>query len=98
MAPRMQALARLQTQEQSRKCLMYLGVLVTIAVGGIDIGIVLLVKLRKFFEEQYVVFCRGGGPLTHKHFQMIVNGNFTSLLVLSKKIKVCLGWEVSRSL
>ena len=41
----------------------------TITMGGTDIGIALLVKLRKFIEEKYVVFCRDGGPLTHKHFQ-----------------------------
>ena len=37
----------------------------------------------------------GGGALTHKHFQMRVKGNFIILEVLSKKIKVCLGWNVS---
>ena len=31
--------------------------------------------------------------LTHKHFQMTVKGNFSSLLVLNKKIKVCLSWD-----
>ena len=36
-----------------------------------------------------------GGALTHKHFQMMVKENFSSLLVLNKKIKVCLGWDVS---
>ena len=38
---------------------------------------------------------RGGGALTHKHFQMIVKGNFIILEVLSKKIKVYLGWDAS---
>lgn len=36
---------------------------------------------------------KGGGALTHKHFQMMMKGNFTSLAVLNKKIKVCLGWH-----
>ena len=39
---------------------------------------------------------RGGGALTHKHFQMIVKWNFIILEVLSKKIKVYLGWDASR--
>jgi hypothetical protein len=30
-----------------------------------------------------------------KHFQIVVKENFTSLLVLNKKIKVCLGWDES---
>ena len=30
-----------------------------------------------------------------KHFQTTVKDNFTSLLVLNKKIKVCLGWDES---
>lgn len=67
----------------------------TIVMGGTDIGIALLVKLRKFIKEEYIVLCREGGPLTHKHFQMVVDGNFTSLLVLNKQIKVCLRWDVS---
>lgn len=28
-------------------------------------------------------------------FQMVVKGNFGSLLVLNKKIEVCMGWDVS---
>ena len=39
-----------------------------------------------------------GGALIHKHFQMVVKGNFTSLPVLNKKIKVCLGWYASPSM
>ena len=31
----------------------------------------------------------------HKHFQMIVKGNFRGLPMLNKKIKVCLGWDES---
>ena len=31
----------------------------------------------------------------HKHFQIIVKGNVGSVPVLNKKIKVCLGWDVS---
>ena len=33
-----------------------------------------------------------GGALTHKHFQMVMKGNPP---VLNKKIKVCLGWDVT---
>lgn len=36
---------------------------------------------------------RGGG-LTHKHFQ-VVKGDFSSLLALNKKSKICLGWVVN---
>ena len=36
-----------------------------------------------------------GEALTHKHFQMVVKRDFSSLPVLNKKIKVCLGWDVS---
>jgi len=32
-----------------------------------------------------------GGVLTHKHFQVVVKGNFSDLQVLNKKIKTCLG-------
>ena len=49
-------------------------------------------------EGKYIVgLCsiEGGGALTHKHFQMMIKGNFTIHAVLSKKIKVCLGWDVS---
>lgn len=34
-----------------------------------------------------------GGALTHKHFQVMVKGNFSSFPVLSKKIELCLGWD-----
>jgi hypothetical protein len=44
-----------------------------------------------------VVLCEKGGgvALTQKRFQMAVKGDFSNLLVLNKKIKVCLGWDVS---
>jgi hypothetical protein len=77
--------------------LKYFEVFVTIVVAGIDIDITLLVKLRKFIEEECMAeLCsmeRGGG-LTHEHFQMVMKGNFSSLMVLTKKVKVCLGWDV----
>lgn len=38
------------------------------------------------------------GVLMHKHFQMIVKGNFGSLLVLNKKFKVYLRWNESPSI
>lgn len=34
-----------------------------------------------------------GGALMHTHFQMVVKRNFSSLPVLNKNIKVCLGWD-----
>lgn len=79
-------------------CVKYFKVSMTIAVDGIDIDIGLFVNLRKFIEEECMsgLCCmEWGGALTHKHFQLIVIGNFSSLLVLNKNIKVCLGWDVS---
>ena len=35
------------------------------------------------------------GTVMHKHIQMVVKGNFNTLPVLNKKIKICLGWDVS---
>ena len=58
------------------------------AIGGLDFDIGLLVNLRSFFEEQCIAslrFLERGGALMHKHFQMLVKGNFNSLLVLNKK-------------
>ena len=72
--------------------------LVTIVVGGLDVDIAVLVKMKRFIEEQCIVGLRSmerGGVLTHKHLQMMVKDNFVSLLVLNKKIKVCLGWDES---
>jgi hypothetical protein len=62
-----------------------------------NINIALLVKLRKYICKGMHGRCsmERGGALTHKHFQMIANGNFTSLQALNKKIKVCLGWDGS---
>lgn len=34
-----------------------------------------------------------GGALIHKHFQMMVKGNFASPLVLNKITNVCVGWD-----
>lgn len=36
-----------------------------------------------------------GKVLAHEHFQMVVRGDFSSLLELNNKIKVCLRWDVS---
>jgi hypothetical protein len=36
-----------------------------------------------------------GGALTHKHFQMVMKGNFSSLLMLNKNIKVYLDWDLN---
>lgn len=69
-----------------------------IAMGGMDVDIGLLVNLTKFIEDECIArLCSmgRGGALTHKHFQMVLKGNFTSLPMLNKKIKICLGWEES---
>jgi hypothetical protein len=59
-------------------------------MDGMDIDIALLVKLRKFLEECMVGFCsmECNGTLTHNHFQMIVKGSFSSLLVLKREIRL----------
>ena len=72
----------------------------TIVVGGMDIGIGLLVNLRKFIEEDCMVdLCSMGhcGALTHKHFQMVVKGNSSNLQVLNKKSKGLLGTSCESS-
>lgn len=35
----------------------------------------------------------GGGGLTHTHIQMVVKGVIGIFVVLSKKVKVDLGWK-----
>lgn len=40
-------------------------------------------------------FVERGGALTHKHFKMVVKGNFSSLPMLNKKIKIALGWDAN---
>lgn len=58
-----------------------------IAVGGTDVHIGLIVNLRKFIEGQCIVgLCsvERESALMHKHFQMVIKGNFTSPLVLNK--------------
>lgn len=64
----------------------------------VDIDVSLFVNLRGFIEENCIVgFClvERGGVLMHKHFQMVVEGNFSSLPVLNRTIKICLGWDLS---
>ena len=98
MALRMQTLVHSQGQERTHVCLKYIKALVTIVMGGVDVDVGLLVNLRRFIEDHcFAGLCsvERGGALTHKHFQMMVKGNFTSLLVLNKKTKVCLGWDAS---
>ena len=97
MAPIMRALACSQAQEYTHFSLKYFEASIIIAMDGMDIDIALLVKLRKFIEECmvgfYIMEC--SATLTHNHFQMVVKGNFSSPLVLKKKIKVGLGWDKS---
>lgn len=66
------------------------------AMGGTDVDIGLLVNLRKFIEDECMCSMGRGGALTHNHFQMFVNGNFISLPLLKKIIKVC--WDGIRVL
>ena len=50
---------------------------------------ILLVNLRKFIENDYTAslcLMKRDGVLTHRHLQMVVKGDFTSLLVFSKRI------------
>lgn len=94
MSPRMRELVHSQAQKRTRSSLKYFEAHVTIAVGGMDIDIGLLVKSRKFIMDECMaglcsVEC--GGALTCKHFQMVVKGNFSSLPMWSKKIRVCVG-------
>ena len=93
------AAARAQAQEHTCGCLKYFENFATIAVGDMGIDITLLLKLRRFIEEHCIAgLCsvKGRGvALTQKRFQMAVKVDFNSLLVLNKKIKVCLGWDVS---
>ena len=84
----MQAFAHSQVQERTCTCFKYFEAFVTIAMGGLDSDIGLLVNLRRFIEEECIADLRSverGGALTHKHFQMLVKGNFSSLPVLNKK-------------
>lgn len=77
----------LLVQEITRASLKYYEALVMIAVGGTDVRIRLPVNLRKFIEGQCIVglcFVERGGALMHKHFQMVMKGNFTSPLLLNK--------------
>lgn len=88
MPPRMRALVRSRGQEGTRACFKYSEAFVTMAVGGTDMDIRVIIKLRKFMKEEcIVVLCsmERGGALTHKHFQVIVKGNGTRLPMLNKK-------------
>jgi hypothetical protein len=51
----MRALAQSQGQEGSHSSLKYFKVSMTVVVGGIDMNIAFLVKLRKFIEEECMV-------------------------------------------
>jgi hypothetical protein len=99
MPLRMQALGHWQTLVEMRSSLKCFEASVTIAVGGMDIDVGLFVNLRAFIEDECTVgLCSvefSGGVWMHKYFQMVVKGNFCSLSVLDKKLKVCLGWDES---
>lgn len=69
----MDELTQSQAQKRTWSSVKYFEAFVTIVVGGMDINIGFLVKLRKVIEEECIVEC--GGALTHKHFQMVVKGD-----------------------
>lgn len=67
-----------EAQEHTWEALKYFEASITIAVGGVDVDIKLLISLRMFIEDHCIVgFCvvERGGALTHKHLQMAVKGN-----------------------
>ena len=57
MAPRMCALAHTHGQEWTRACLKYIEASTTIAVGNMDVDIALLMKLRRFIEDECIAGC-----------------------------------------
>jgi hypothetical protein len=60
----------------------------------VDIDIRLLMNLEKFIKDHCIVGSWGeGGGLTHTHIQMVVKGVIGIFVVLSKKVKVDLGWK-----
>ena len=98
MAPRMRELVHSQAQKRNCSSLKYFEAPVTIAVGGMDIDIGFLMKLRKFIMDECMVgLCsmEFGGALTCKQIQMVVKDNFSSLPMWNKKIMICLGWDES---
>lgn len=68
MVPLIRALVRSQGQERNVLLQICFEASITIATGGMDTDITLLVKLRKFIEEEYMVgscFVECDGALTH---------------------------------
>jgi hypothetical protein len=62
-----------------RKSPKLTNIVITVAIGDMDIDIGVLVKLRKFIEEESMVslcFVDCGTALTHKYFQMVMKGKF----------------------
>lgn len=97
VASRMRALAHSHAQEtttcSSLKCFK---ASIRIVIGGMDIDITLLLILWKFIEEECMeglCFVEHSGAWTHKHFRMVVKGNFGSFPMLNKKSKLCVGWD-----
>lgn len=84
--PRMRALVCSQGQERTCACLMYSDAFMTITMGGMDVDIRLIIKLRMFIKEECIMaLCsmEKGGALMHKHFEMVMKGNCTRLPVLN---------------
>ena len=70
---------KLKTQTWSS--LKYFEVLVKIMVGGMDVDVGLIVNSRHCVSWM------------HMRFQMVMKGNFSSLLKLDFETRVCLGWD-----
>ena len=88
MAPHMHALACSQGQEKTHFSLKYFEVRVTIAAGGMDIDVSLLVKLRRFIEEECLVGLYSvelGGALTHNHFKWSRRGTLAAFRCCTRK-------------
>ena len=68
-----------------------------IAIEGVDIDISFM-RMRKFIEKDCIVglcLVGRGDALTHSTFSIGHEGELSCLLVLNKKFKVCLEWDVS---
>jgi len=81
-------IARAHAHECIHFALKYFKGLVAIAIGGVDIDIILMVNMKRIIEEHCL-----GGACTYKHFQVDVKDNCSNLLVLNKKITIALGWD-----
>lgn len=54
-APRMREFANFRANERTCACLKYVQDLVTIAMGGVNIDVCILVNLKRFIEENCIM-------------------------------------------